>query len=305
MMRDAALRDFSQILGLEVLVTCDHRLKVPANAQQVVMVDLDQDVWALWEACIAGVDGVLLIAPETDGVLEKLTALAERLGKTVLGSSASAIKLAGDKWSSFESFISHDIPTLPTYLAKSLPNSMTGAYVVKPRDGAGCDGMAYFDDLTLLRSWIERREDTHIVQTYQKGVAASFSMLCREGKGYLLSANIQRIRILGQCISYHGGITNGMAQYASEFTVLAKKIAQSMPGLAGYVGVDLIVDAEQCFVLEVNPRLTTSYVTLHEACGSNPAQMLLDLFYNETFVMPAINHHKVEFSLDSSASLTN
>jgi predicted ATP-grasp superfamily ATP-dependent carboligase len=94
---------------------------------------------------------------------------------------------------------------------------------------------------------------------------------------------------------------NGMHEHLEAFNTLAQKIAQAMPDLAGYVGVDLIVHQGEYFVLEVNPRLTTSYIALHQACGCNPAQMLLDLFYNEPFIMPVITHHKVEISLNAAA----
>ena len=300
MMRDAVLRDFAQISDIEILMTCDPRLAAPAEVQQVIMVDIRQDVWALWEHCIGVSDAVLLIAPETGGVLERLTQLAERLNKMVLGSKASAIKLAGDKWLTYQSFISHHIPMLDTYLASALPNNMDGAYVAKPIDGAGCDDTAYFEDARSLHAWLMGREDTHIVQPFQTGDAASFSMLCKNGKAYLLSCNRQHIQINGQEFSYHGGVVNGLDVHREAFNTLAQKIVQALPGLAGYVGVDLIVHKGEYFVLEINPRLTTSYVALRQACGGNPAQMLLDLFYNETFIMPAIIHHKVEVSLNAA-----
>jgi predicted ATP-grasp superfamily ATP-dependent carboligase len=59
-----------------------------------------------------------------------------------------------------------------------------------------------------------------------------------------------------------------------------------MPGLAGYVGVDLIVGENAITVLEVNPRLTTSYAGLRRAIGANPARLVLDLLYNEHFILP-------------------
>lgn len=300
MMRDAALRDFAQICDIEILMTCDQRLAAPAEAHEVLMVNTQQDVWALWERCISASDAILLIAPETGGVLERLTQLAERLNKMVLGSKASDVNLSGDKWLTYQSFIFHHIPTLDTYLANDLPNSMQGPYICKSRDGAGCNDIAYFEDIQLLQAWLKGREHTHIIQPFQTGDAASFSMLCKNGKAYLLSCNRQHIQIDGQEFSYHGGVVNGMDAHRETFNMLAQKIAQALPGLAGYVGVDLIVHKGEYFVLEINPRLTTSYVALRQACGGNPAQMLLDLFYNEAFTMPAITHHKVEVSLNAA-----
>jgi predicted ATP-grasp superfamily ATP-dependent carboligase len=299
-MRDAALHDFAQIPNVEIVVTCDQRLAAPVKAHQVLMVNVQQDIWALWEQCIAASDVVLLIAPETGGVLEKLTLLAENLNKLVLGSSASAIKLAGDKWLTYQSFISQHIPTLETYLANALPNGMKGVYIAKPRDGAGCGDMAYFEDAESLKGWLQGREHTHIVQPYQTGNPASLSMFCKNGKAYLLSCNRQHIQIKSQQFSYHGGMINGMDEYREKFNALAQKVAQAIPDLAGYVGVDLIVHQGEFFVLEVNPRLTTSYGALHQACRCNPARILLDLFYNEAFIMPNIAHHKIEVLLNAA-----
>ena len=44
-----------------------------------------------------------------------------------------------------------------------------------------------------------------------------------------------------------------------------------VPGLRGYIGVDLILDehAPGVSVVEINPRLTTSYVGLRAALGQN------------------------------------
>ena len=72
-----------------------------------------------------------------------------------------------------------------------------------------------------------------------------------------------------------------------------------MPGLAGYIGVDVIVGDADIRVLEVNPRLTTSYAGLEQAIGCNPAELILDMFYNGGFSSPLlIERNIVEVRLD-------
>ena len=52
-------------------------------------------------------------------------------------------------------------------------------------------------------------------------------------------------------------------------------------------------------VLEINPRLTTSYVGLRRAMDCNPAQLVLDMFYNAAFERPlTMARNVVEISLD-------
>jgi len=58
---------------------------------------------------------------------------------------------------------------------------------------------------------------------------------------------------------------------------IASAVAAAIPGLWGYVGVDLIEGPDGPVVLEINPRLTTSYAGLRDAVGVNPAGLVLDL----------------------------
>lgn len=99
--------------------------------------------------------------------------------------------------------------------------------------------------------------------------------------------------------SYHGSVLNEMTAYWTDFERIGQKIAQAVPGLAGYVGVDVMVSDDTVTVLEINPRLTTSYAGMRMATGLNPARLVLDMFYNENFQWPqSLARNIVEFSLD-------
>ena len=62
---------------------------------------------------------------------------------------------------------------------------------------------------------------------------------------------------------------------------LARAAIECVPGLLGYVGVDLVLgDAEDgCtllnYAIEINPRLTTSYIGLRALADFNIAEMML------------------------------
>jgi predicted ATP-grasp superfamily ATP-dependent carboligase len=52
-----------------------------------------------------------------------------------------------------------------------------------------------------------------------------------------------------------------------------------VPGLWGYFGIDFVFDPanwSETFVIEINPRLTTSYVGLRRLCNVNLMGVLLD-----------------------------
>ena len=60
---------------------------------------------------------------------------------------------------------------------------------------------------------------------------------------------------------------------------IGRRALAEIPGLAGYVGVDLVLgDTEADDVaIEVNPRLTTSYVGLRQRTRTNLARVWLNL----------------------------
>lgn len=56
----------------------------------------------------------------------------------------------------------------------------------------------------------------------------------------------------------------------------ARMVVESLKGLRGYVGVDMVLTKDGPMVMEVNPRLTTSYIGLRRAVNFNPAQAIID-----------------------------
>ena len=298
MMRDAVLHDFSAVENMQILTTYDARLSKPFGVTDALAINEQDDVWATWASCMAQSDAVLLVAPETGGYLAQLSATAERLNKMVLGCHTQAVEIAADKYQTYQHLKRHNIQTPSTYLYADWPQSEC-AWIGKPIDGAGCSDTEVFESTHQLDVWMQTRKESHIIQPFVQGVPASFSMLCKSGKAYLLACNRQKMRFNDTKLEYQGGVVNDLIEYRDAFQHIAEKIAQAFSGLAGYVGVDLVVNGDDMYVLEINPRLTTSYVALHQACGVNPARMLLDLFYNDTFALPAIAYRKVDISLGS------
>jgi predicted ATP-grasp superfamily ATP-dependent carboligase len=42
-----------------------------------------------------------------------------------------------------------------------------------------------------------------------------------------------------------------------------------VPGLSGYIGMDILIADEGCYRIEINPRLTTSYIGLRQVVNIN------------------------------------
>lgn len=281
-MLESLLADLLELPGIELITTRDPRLPPLPLPVTVGIPQHADDVWPLWQGCIADADAVWPIAPESGGILAQLSTLAQ--SKKLLGCAPDAILVTASKYATVKHLASHGIPVVPTFLPAEF-KTRAGCYVAKPDDGVGCQDTRLFEDCDQMRSWLKGgRAHSHVIQPWLEGEAASLSMLCLQGEAQLLSCNRQLIEFADEGIRYRGSLLNGMAAHWEVFEVVARRVAQSLPGLAGYVGVDVIVDDGRVTVLEINPRLTTSYAGLHRAIGRNPAGLVLDLLYNGRMV---------------------
>lgn len=99
--------------------------------------------------------------------------------------------------------------------------------------------------------------------------------------------NRQRIEIdAGGSVAWAGVELDVMAAHDPRrlrLQELAGRIAAGLPGLGGYVGIDLVWHARRGpVVIEINPRVTSAYVGLAAALGrSIAAEIVADAFEPE------------------------
>jgi predicted ATP-grasp superfamily ATP-dependent carboligase len=303
-MRDAVLHDLAGLDGVSTICTYDSRLPAPISADHAIKAS-GPDVWELWEECISKADAVLPIAPETGNALLKLTNLINEHDKALLGCSAAGVKLAGSKLATCRILQSAGIDVVPTSHPGAYPVHRSKKFVVKPDDGVGCEGAILFSLVDDFETWLATADaDGYVAQPYVEGIPASFSMLCDHGQAWLLSCNRQKVSVHGNRFCYEGSVLNAVTAYWDSFERLAQQVAQAVPELSGYIGVDVIIRDGGISILEINPRLTTSYVGLHRALGYNPASLLIDLLYNcrfspGSFKMPDhTQRNEIEISLN-------
>lgn len=294
MMLRALVKDLSDAPGVGVVLTRDHRLPKCDLPAEIRTIEASSDPWSVWRESVANADALWPIAPETGGILERLSTLAVVNQRILLGSPPQAIRVTASKRQSAALLASRGVAVAPTVsldaaLADGVPPSAAG-WVVKPDDGAGAQDTFFMRRDGDIHAWSSGRHDLHrfVVQPYLPGPAASLSLLCRTGTAALLSCNSQDVRLEDGRFRYHGGIVGGREAARALFTPIAAHIAAALPDLWGYVGVDLVETADGPVVLEINPRLTTSYVGLRAALGVNPAELVLQLLVrgSETIALP-------------------
>jgi len=281
MMLGALVKDLGDLAGVEVVSTRDARLPVPDCAAAFRPIGAGEDPWPVWRRLAGEVDAVWPVAPETGGALERLSELALAAGARLLGSRPAAVRLAASKHATAARLAACGgaaVPTWPAARASDLADATAGC-VAKPDDGAGAEDTYWFARRDDLVRWLDAcpAPEGIVVQPYVPGTAASLSLLCRDGRAWLLACNRQDVVVDGGRFRYRGGTVGGLEARRPVFAPIAAAVAAAIPGLWGHVGIDLVDGADGPVVLEVNPRLTTSYVGLKASTGTNPAALALEL----------------------------
>lgn len=272
-MRDAIAADFAAVPGWEVWTIPDEAIG-------------QYDNW-LDHGMEAAVDKFVVIAPETEGVLEaKIRTLSP---DQHLGCSPAAVRLTADKLGLAEFWRGRGVPT-PVTREFDAHLSLPFPQVWKPRDGCGSTATIRVDspaDADAARETLRREEffGELIAQPFVPGRPASVAFLVGPAQIVPLLPTFQRLAGDGR-FGYAGGELPIRPDLAGRAVALGRRAIDGIPGLLGYVGVDLILgdaaDGSEDYAIEINPRLTTSYVGLRELADFNLAGAMLALAGGET-----------------------
>ncbi len=282
--------------GHDVTTTLDShiaRLNPPIEADCVLPVSSSKEAQVILQKISDGADAVYVIAPETDGVLRSLVELVEQTSAAPLNCSASAIEKVSDK-AGFYDFLKKRGITSPETLTfsvldnvseikRAIRGSLHFPLIFKPSDGVSCCGLSVVRNEDQVAGAVakikkESRGKQFLVQESITGAAASVSFLSTGSKVVPVSLNRQDVTIETPKAysSYRGGSVPFDNPLQTEAFEAAEKIVKSFPDLRGYVGIDFVLTENEAVAVEVNPRLTTSYVGLRTVANFNPAQAIIN-----------------------------
>jgi predicted ATP-grasp superfamily ATP-dependent carboligase len=259
-MRRAVAAEFAALDDLRVWMTLDSGLPAEPGPWHTVRIEPGAEKRTVQELA-ARADWTLVIAPETGMILQERASWVLDAGGRSLGSTPEAIARTADKLALAAHLHSVEIAHPETSLLDgpgSWPFENASSVVLKPRDGAGC-----LD--TLRRSALEGLPRDYpwpaLAQPYVAGEAQSASFLvdCL-GRAWPIAVARQRIVERDGSLHYEGGeIPAASRSVPAE----ARRAVESVAGLRGWVGVDLVAGTDsRAVVIEINPRLTTSFVGL-------------------------------------------
>ncbi|MDP1772491.1 MAG: ATP-grasp domain-containing protein [Methylobacter sp.] len=288
LMLNALLDNLIRINRLEVTVMMDWRLNESISMAGIntIVIRPEHDISEEFARLVKQSDLVWPIAPEFDGILQTLCQTVESLGKMLLTAPATAVAIAGNKLKTYEQLNCHQITAVSTRMLEK-NDYAPGEWIVKPVDGVGCADSYVITNRQEFERMAARKGE-YIIQPHLQGAKTSLSCLFKQGRGWLVCANLQHFDFINQQYQLADIVVNhhqDLGVYQSVIT----KIAQALPELWGYVGIDLIETATQTWVLEINPRLTTSFVGIYEALGINIAEVVLQLLHGEPTLIPVCN----------------
>ncbi len=311
LMIEALAWDASKNMDIDVTVMVDETLSAKDTPQlpedsAVQSVDCGRDIGLLLEIA-STFDHIIFIAPETQGVLIHSLQKIEHagFGDRLTNCPVPFVAAASDKHTTCTILAAAGIPTPAGFTVPAggrLPANCHLPAVLKPRMSAGCDGLRIINS---HNDFIAPETDSRI-EHLVSGIHGSCCCLCASDSVIpllpcqQLFTNRPQPTYLG-CkpapVALHSRI---QALAVQSITALGKATDSRAHG---WVGVDMILgsheDGHDDRVLEINPRLTTSFVGLSRGQQNGLLVPLLNHIRGKPIRIAPWNKESCTFSLVS------
>ena len=298
----AVYQDFARLEGVEVFSLRDARLPALSPIEFTGVTTVDHFATESFFGLATNCDACLLIAPEFDNVAVALTQKLEMLGRPLLSPNLEFVSIATDKTLTAERLAEAGIATpRGMRIDDSIPvlDDFPFPAVMKVNDGAGSMAEMVGDASKLAGRQFER---VMRLEQYVQGTACSISFLCCGRESPIACPPMKQILSNDGHFKYLGGKRMTSQSDIERVTTLGTRTLAALPPTIGYVGIDLILGDGSApdsmdYVIEVNPRLTTSYIGLREITSVNLAQAMVQCVSGER---PSISfsNSNVHFTAD-------
>lgn len=278
-MRDAIVADLLRMAGVDVTVAVSEQEAGQAGggARLHAVVPLPgEDAVAFVRRQAPLHDRCWIVAPESGGLLLRLHAAVG--AARWIGCSAAAIALASSKRATCAALAAAGIRT-PLAFAPG----HRGAWIVKPDDGAGATDTRRHASRAAAEADLRGRAaagQCAVAEPFVEGEALSIALVVGPDLARPVAFNRQHLEIDAAGWLHDLGVQAAAIRMddprAPALHALAVQVAAALPGLRGYVGVDVVWnEREGPVVIEVNPRVTCAYVGLSAQLQRNLAAEIL------------------------------
>ncbi len=301
----AMAADFAALDGADIVTTRDARLpEIHPPGCNITLVASSDEERAAIRRLASTADWTLLIAPETGEALLQRCRLVEDVGGRLLSPSAQCVEIATSKQRTAERLRRHGV-RVPhgdriSGETRVLPRDLKFPVVMKPDDGCGSQAIELVRDIAYYSPAYGSPGLAIRVEEFIRGLPASVAVLCGPAGNYALPA-CQQVLSSDDRFGYRGGRLPLESRLDRRARALALGALAALPEPRGYFGVDLVLgeaeDGSGDYVIEINPRLTTSYVGLRLLARTNLAAAMLAVVSGRTPDL-CFGNEQLEFTAD-------
>lgn len=282
-MRNALAQDFAAMDSIEEIhLLHDIRLPRAQVPRQVLhTIHTASEELKTLQSVAQQVDAVIVIAPEFGELLCQRSQLVESVNGELRSPSSQIGRLCSDKARTCEHLAAQDVPTprgISFSRSSSLPSSDLFPAVLKPNDGAGSQAVQMIESVEKLAECDLSSATSWRLEQFHPGMPVSVSLLAGPRGFIALQPCTQNLSDDGR-FKYRGCTTPIEPHLSARAQRLALAAASTLPPAKGYLGIDIVLgsaeNGSQDVVIEINSRLTTSYLVLRQACEQNLAAAML------------------------------
>ena len=226
----------------------------------------------------------IIVAPEIENALFDIT-LRFGVGKKLASPDTDVVKIGSDKWTTYQFLSKQGINTPDSFLIQNdrLDRILPQA-IIKPRFGAGGLGVSPLnlgdEPAEDFRATIRERlhetglnSDSILVQGFVPGLPVSIAVWNTEKDCFTFPSMLQRFDSDSFNFSHaEGPLEPELHQRA---TTLINQVVKALPDFRGYLGVDMILGPKDDSVIDINPRLTTSFCQTRKLIPPGTVKRLL------------------------------
>jgi predicted ATP-grasp superfamily ATP-dependent carboligase len=233
---------------------------VERMGHEVVYPEAEADFGAAVERLSKESDAGIVIAPDEE--LYSLTRLLES-NTANLGCPSEFVKICTDKLHTSELLRAEGIPVPRVVAVEEVETANETWYVSKPRYGCASEGVFILKGNNSHEVLSSYERSDYIITEFIRGEDISSSVIAGKTSVLPLTINKQFIRADGERLRYEGGYVpySRGQEVDREIMSISEQVVTTLHG-AGYVGIDFVLaeDERKAYVVDVNPRPTTSIV---------------------------------------------
>ncbi|MEM2710099.1 MAG: ATP-grasp domain-containing protein [Candidatus Methanomethylicia archaeon] len=279
-------RDLSSKHNTTIMVSSEIQNIYPIEADEILLIGKHENPYIKLKRLASQFNYTIVIAPAQK--LPEIIGIIERAGGKSIGPCLEVVKTCSNKYLLYKALRRENISTPKTVkstfkLEEILMKTrrIKPPFVIKPVDGVGCIGVSLINNISdtekaIIKAKNNTLKNYFIIQEFIDGVNAS---ACIVGDGLnvkVLSINLQYVDLKppeGES-SYNGGLIP--IKLDGKILNTLVEATRRLKCLNGFIGLDFIISNNIPYIVDVNPRITTSYIGLRRVVNINIPNMVVN-----------------------------